>query len=156
MKRKLGGDLIGNDSALSNSKLHFLTGAPERHDQQGVYNLLTCTTIWNYAHFNIDTHFDHSVLSRIFMLGSDLFCLRALYSLMPKWLVNTFSCPRGWSWWFYTLVGGRFVKSHAALWKALWLKAPVSLRFVSSSICAKFQFFFIPHLQWLFCWETTE
>lgn len=97
MKRKLGGDWIGNDSALLNYKSHFVTGAPERHYQQGVYNLLTCTTTWNYAHFYIDTHFDHSVLSRIFVLGSDLFCMRALCSVVPKWLVNNFSCPRGWS-----------------------------------------------------------
>lgn len=155
MKRKLAGDGIGNDSALSNYKLQFVSAAPERHYQQGVYNLLTCTTIWNYAHFYIDTHFDHSVLRRIFMLRSDLFCVRALRSLAPKWLVNTSSCPCGWSWWFCTLVGGRSMKSHSSL-VGLWVWARVSLRFISSSICAKFQSLFIPHLQWLSCEETTE
>lgn len=104
MKRKIGGDQIGNDSVLSNYKLHFVTGALERHYQQGVYNLLTCATIWNYVHFNIDAYFNHSVLSRIFVLGFDLLCVRILCSLVPKRLVNTFSCLRGGAdnsahWW---------------------------------------------------------
>lgn len=33
-KGKLGGDGIGNDSALSNYKLQFVSAAPERHYQQ--------------------------------------------------------------------------------------------------------------------------
>lgn len=104
MKRKIGGDQIGNDSVLSNYKLHFVTGALERHYQQGVYNLLTCATIWNYVHFNIDAYFNHSVLSRIFVLGFDLLCVRILCSLVPKCLLNTFSCLRGGAdnsahWW---------------------------------------------------------
>lgn len=72
MKRKLGGDQIENDSVLSNYKLQFVTGALEEHYQQGVYNLLTCITIWNDVHFNIDAYFNHSVLSRIFVPGFDL------------------------------------------------------------------------------------
>lgn len=149
MKRKLGGDPIGNDSALLNYKLLFLTGTPEGECQQGVYNLPTRTTIWNYAHFYIDTHFDRSVLSRIFTLGADLSYTRALCSLTPKCLVNSVSWPRGWSWWLCTLVGGSSMK---ILREALWLQAPVSLTFISSSICAKFQLS-IPHLQRLSCGE---
>lgn len=49
--------------------------------------MLTCTTIWNYAHFYIDTHFDHSMLSRNFTLGSDLFYMRAVF-LILKLLVS--------------------------------------------------------------------
>lgn len=93
MKRKLGGDQIGNDSVLLNYKLQFVTGALVRR-QQSVYNLLTCITIWNYVHFNIDAYFNHSV---IFVLGFDLFCVGILCCLVPKWLINTFSCPQEWS-----------------------------------------------------------
>lgn len=111
MKRKLGRDQIGNDSVFSNYKLHFVTGALERRYQQGGHNLLTCATIWNYVHFNIDAYFNHSVLSRIFMLGFDLFCVRVVCSLVPKWLVNTFGCLQGWSWWFCTMVAERSMKA---------------------------------------------
>lgn len=111
MKRKLGGDQIGNDSVLLNYKLQFVTGALVRH-QQSVYTLLTCITIWNYVHFSIDAYFNHSV---IFVLRFDLFCVGFLCCLVPKWLINTFSCPQEWSWWFFTMVEERSMKRHAAL-----------------------------------------
>lgn len=135
MKRKLGGDQIENDSVLSNYKLQFVTGALEEHYQQGVYNLLTCITIWNDVHFNIDAYFNHSVLSRIFVPGFDLSCMRVLCYLIPKWFVNTFSCPHGWSWWFCTMVEERSMECHGSP-VALWLQAPFSLPFIFSPICA--------------------
>lgn len=149
------GDQLENDSVLSNYKLQFVTGALEEHYQQGVYNLLTCKTIWNYVHFYIGAYFNHSVLSRILVPGFDLFCMRVLCYLVPKWLVNTFSCPQRWSWWFGTMVEERSMKSHGSP-VALWLQAALSLPFIFSPICAKFQFSFITHLQQLFCRETTE
>lgn len=106
----------------------------------------------NYVHFNIDAYFNQNVLSRIFMLGFDLFSVRVLCSLVPKWLINTSSCPQLMI--LHNSGGEIYEKPCSPV--ALSLQAPLSLPFLFSPICAKFQFFFIIHLQQLCCRETRE